>query len=205
MRAEGWAKESRIDQGQELACEVSSDAVTKIKRFALANNHYNYYNYYRDCSLGRALLSRPLYEVRHEVSPLNEGGLHHHNPPRRKLRAGGHVSPLHDRGQQPGGPLQGRQVPLHLAVPAAQYDVFAERCCHACALDASHEFRLHTLSNCSSSSEEQSVVCLHQDQHPATLLIPVDSSREEKNLPGDTTDSIATTRAEDTWSRCEWA
>ena len=43
MRAEGWAKESRIDQGQELACEVSSDAVTKIKRFALANNYYNYY------------------------------------------------------------------------------------------------------------------------------------------------------------------
>ena len=56
MRAEGWAKESRIDQGQELP-EVSSDAVTKIKRFALANN---YYNYYRDCSPGRALLSRPL-------------------------------------------------------------------------------------------------------------------------------------------------
>ena len=80
------------------------------------------------------------------------------------------------------------------------YDVFAERCCHACAQDASHEFRLHTLSNCSSSSEEQSVVCLHQDQHPATLLIPVDSSREEKNLLGDTTDSIATTRTEDTWS-----
>ena len=85
------------------------------------------------------------------------------------------------------------------------YDVFAERCCHACALDASHEFRLHTLSNCSSNSEEQSVVCQHQDQHPATLLIPVDSSREEKNLLGDTTDSIATTRTEDTWSRCEWA
>ena len=42
MRAEGWAKESRIDQGQELP-EVSSDAVTKIKRFALANNYYNYY------------------------------------------------------------------------------------------------------------------------------------------------------------------
>ena len=57
LRAEGWAKESRIDQGQELACEVSSDAVTKIKRFALANN---YYNHYRDCSPGRALLSRPL-------------------------------------------------------------------------------------------------------------------------------------------------
>ena len=56
LRAEGWAKESRIDQGQELP-EVSSDAVTKIKRFALANN---YYNYYRDGSLGRSLLSRPL-------------------------------------------------------------------------------------------------------------------------------------------------
>ena len=48
-------------------------------------------------------------------------------------------------------------------------------------------------------------MCQHQDQHPATLLIPVDSSREEKNLLGDTTDSIATTRTEDTWSRCEWA
>ena len=70
LRAEGWAK-GRIDQGQVLVCEVSSDAAAKMMKSALATHN-------RDCSHGRELRAAPIQKKRFAKSPLQciEGGLY---------------------------------------------------------------------------------------------------------------------------------
>ena len=141
LRAEGWAK-GRIDQGQVLVCEVSSDAAAKMMKSALATHN-------RDCSHGRELRAAPIQMKRFAKSPLQciEGGLRYVPPCREFRAAGGHVrdarqvSHLQHRGQDLGV-LQGRQVPFHLAVPGAECGVFpterANHRCHcACAAAAS--------------------------------------------------------------------